>query len=138
MEAGTRVEYKEMLILNNRLLTLEKLVIDYKSRVKSLKVCLKLIKTEKKAVKKSKIPERVTDLHAIQWRYSEFIAIVKRVIKAKKVTPLNKALADLDRLKNITESEINELNEKLARSEEDGIGEGEVDGSKKPIAGNEN
>ena len=138
MEAGTRVEYKEMLILNNRLLTLEKLVIDYRSRVKSLKVCLKLIKTEKKAVKKSKIPERVTDLHTIQWRYGEFIAIVKRVIKARKVTPLNKALADLDRLKNITENEIKELNEKLAREEGGENSNGEVDGSKKPSAGNEN
>lgn len=109
----SNVEYKELIILNKKLLLLENVVFEFRNNVKSLKICLNLIKTELNSVKKSKIPVSVSDLHSIQWRYDDFIEIVKRLKTAKKVGTLNKTLSDLENLKQKTENDIKALNEKL-------------------------
>lgn len=109
----SNVQYKELLILNNRLLMLENLVIEYKNDVKALKICTKLIKKEAKGVKSSKISTLVSDLNTVQWRYDDFVKITDRLIKAKKVDELNKAAADLADVKIKTEEDIKTLNEKL-------------------------
>lgn len=106
-------EYKELLLLNKRLLLLENVVFEFRNNVKSLNICLKLIKSENNAIKKTKIPVSVNDLHSVQWRYYDFIEIVKRLKTAKKVGTLNKTLSDLDNLKLKTENDINALNEKV-------------------------
>lgn len=109
----SNVQYKELLKLNDRLLILENLVTEYKNDVKALKICAKLVKKEAKAVKSSKLPALVNDLHGVQWLYDDFAAIVDALIKAKKVEAFNKADADLVDLKVKTEGEIKTLNEKL-------------------------
>ena len=109
----SNVQYKELLILNNRLLMLENLVIEYKNDVKALKICSNLVKKEAKAVKSSKIPVVVDDLNTVQWRYADFVAAITELIKAKKVDVLTKAVADLNDVKAKTEEDIKVLNEKL-------------------------
>ncbi len=110
---GSSVQYKELLILNNRLLMLENLVIEYKNDVKALKICSNLVKKEAKAVKNSKIPVTDGDLNSVQGRYADFVAVISELIKAKKVEALNKAVADLIDVKSMTEEEIKTLEEKL-------------------------
>lgn len=109
----SNVQYKELLILNNRLLMLENLVAEYKNDVKALKICSNLVKKEVKAVKNSKIPVDAGDLNAVQWRYGDFSAAISQLIKAKKVEALNKAVADLMDVKAKTEEDIKVLEEKL-------------------------
>ncbi|MDE7163723.1 MAG: hypothetical protein K2O44_06615 [Clostridia bacterium] len=109
----SNVQYKELLILNNRLLMLENLVIEYKNDVKALKICAKLVKKEAKAAKNSKLPVVDSDLNTVQWRYSDFIAVIDELSKAKKVEAFNKAVADLDDVKAKTEEDIKVLEEKL-------------------------
>ena len=109
----SNVQYKELLILNNRLLMLENLVIEYKNDVKALKICAKLVKKEAKAAKNSKLPVVDGDLNTVQWRYSDFIAVIDELSKAKKVEAFNKAVADLDDVKAKTEEDIKVLEEKL-------------------------
>lgn len=109
----SNVQYKELLILNNRLLMLENLVIEYKNDVKALKICSNLVKKEAKAVKNSKIPAVADDCNSVQWRYSDFIAVITGLIKAKKVEVLSKAVADLNDIKAKTEEDIKVLEEKL-------------------------
>ncbi|MDE6790236.1 MAG: hypothetical protein K2J61_00795 [Clostridia bacterium] len=109
----SNVQYKELLILNNKLLMLENLVIEYKNDVKALKICSNLVKKEAKAVKSSKIPVSLSDLNSIQGRYTDFAAAISGLIKAKKVEAYNKAVADLIDVKAMTEEEIKVLEEKL-------------------------
>lgn len=109
----SNVQYKELLILNNRLLMLENLVIEYKNDVKALKICSNLVKKEAKAVKSSKIPVTDGDLNSVQGRYADFVAVISGLIKAKKVEALNKAVADLIDVKSMTEADIKALEEKL-------------------------
>ncbi len=109
----SNVQYKELLILNNRLLMLENLVIEYKNDVKALKICSNLVKKEAKAVKSSKIPVTDGDLNSVQGRYADFVAAISGLIKAKKVEVLNKAVADLIDVKSMTEADIKALEEKL-------------------------
>ena len=109
MEAKSELEKKELVKLENRFLTLTSAVTAYKDNPKALKLILKLVKIEAKAVKDSKAPVPVNDLHALTWRYDDLTDIIKRLTKTKQAEIYARAARELDDVISKTEREVAEL-----------------------------
>lgn len=116
MEASSAVEYKELLILDERFITLCGVVEAYRNVAKPLKLCRKLVKIERAKLKKSKIPLTPSDMDAVLWRYDDFSNIIKQLFGSKKANALNKATFDLDNLITTVENEMKVLRAKLGVS----------------------
>ena len=113
MEATSSVDYKELLILYERFITLCGVVEAYRNISKPLKLCRKLVKIEKTKIKKTRMPLTLGDTNALLWLYDDFLAIIKSLFKSKNANILNKAAHDLDDLITKIEKQIRELRGKL-------------------------
>lgn len=113
MEATSAVEYKELLILYERFITLCGVVEAYRNVTKSLKLCRKLVKIEKTKLKKSKTPLTLGDTNTVLWLYDDFLSIIKQLSHSKSANIFNKASHDLDSLIDKVNETIKELQQKL-------------------------
>ena len=116
MEASSEVEYKELLILYERFITLCGVVEAYRNVAKPLKLCRKLVKIEKTKLKKSKTPLTLGDTNSVLWLYDDFLAIIKSLSKAKDANILNKATHDLEDLIKKVDETVKDLRVKLGIS----------------------
>ncbi len=121
MKLQNDAEYKELLFLNRRLLTLTDMVNSLKDNVKALKCCEKLIRIELNSLKKSKTPISDESLNALIWRYTDFASIVKRLRKTNDASVYGKAASDLNDLIKKTADEISDLEEKLMFDSEESV-----------------
>lgn len=112
MEAKTELEFKELLALDERLLTLINVADAYKDNAKALKLVTKLVATEAKALRTCKAPVPEKDLQTVTWRYDDFIEILKN-LKTKDARTFDKASTDLGTLAEKTTAEAKEITDKL-------------------------
>ena len=113
MEAQTELECRELLALDEKLLTLAYAVRSYKDNPKAVKCCAKIIALERKGFKNCRAPIPAADLNTLQWRYADFADIVKRLQKTKDAQVFGKANSDFDTLVKNVEDDVELLHKKL-------------------------
>ena len=109
----TEAEYKGLIGINKRLLLLTDVIDEFRNNIKQLKVCAKLVSSERKAVKYTKIAMPSDSLNSVRWRYDDLAEILKKLISARKPEELNKSLAVLGSLRQKTAEELKALGDTL-------------------------
>lgn len=119
MEAKTELEYRELLNLDNRTITLCYALRAYLDTPAAIKGLIKVADVERKNVKNSKAPLGKADLNTVVWRYDDICKIARDLRKTKDASIFGKACSDLDSVIEKVEAEVDELRRLLSDEEQE-------------------
>lgn len=115
MQKLSTAECKQLIQLEERLLQIAHTAELFKADAKQLKVYKKVVKIERKHVKKLGFPTDEELMTALDWKYAELYDIIKKLAHTNKVRIITKATADLNLLIADTQKTISELKAQLVQ-----------------------
>lgn len=126
MDENEEIEERELIRVNERIVSLARVIDHCRKNRQQLKLCFKLVRMDRKGFENSKVPIPVAKAQAVDWRYVDLISIVNRLASGKDVNTVGKATAELEALIKAAEEEIADLHSEIGAGAQKKIFQGKI------------